>query len=137
MLAHPSRDVSQFRDFPVDLLVMVVVVREGVVDLGRGQVRELAQDLLDGKSAAVILHDRADRKPGTSDYWSPALHARSAFHVRMCNSDGFSRSTHFRFPFHWDDRTVAEEGQACDDLNRVLICPDGMPYIAGTGGCHE
>src|SRR5919197_3018630 len=44
-------EIGYLRDLSIDLLTMVVVVRQRVIHFGGGELREFAQDLLDGQAA--------------------------------------------------------------------------------------
>jgi hypothetical protein len=66
----------QLLDLIVDLRAVVIVIREGVIDFRRRKVRELAQDLIDGQSTSVVLHDGADRKAAPLQYRPGAARRR-------------------------------------------------------------
>ena len=76
-------EIGYLRDLSIDLLTMVVVVRQRVIHFGGGELREFAQDLLDGQAAPVVLDDRADRETRAPDDRPPSLDAGSALHVRV------------------------------------------------------
>ena len=65
------------------------------------QVTKLPQYLVHRLPAAVVLHNRTDRKSSPLNDWSASLDSLAALNVRMNNFDGWYR---FRGMNHGDAR---------------------------------
>lgn len=66
-LALPVFDVSRLFHIRVDFVLMVEVVRQGRMDLGRGQVAEALEDFVNAHAELVISCDAVDGDPRACD----------------------------------------------------------------------
>jgi len=67
-LALPVFDVARLFQIHVDLVLVVEVIGQGGMDLGRCQVAEAVKDLVDGHAELVIPGNAVDGNPGSCDH---------------------------------------------------------------------
>src|SRR5262249_22650643 len=62
ILSYDGRDVVSLGNLFIDLLPVVVIVRQRVIDFRWAEGRELAKDVFDRQAATVVPNDRTDGK---------------------------------------------------------------------------
>jgi len=67
----------------LDLLPMIIVVTEGVKNLRKSKMRQIALNLLWRLTELPALDDRADRRAGVFDHWLAAQDRWDALDVGM------------------------------------------------------
>jgi hypothetical protein len=88
ILLHSSIQVHQLSDFPINLSLMVIIIREGIMNLSRTELGKFAQNFLNRPSSSVVLYDGTDGKPTPFNDWASSLHIRTLFNVKMLSDCG-------------------------------------------------
>src|SRR5215510_13383120 len=87
-----------------NLCLMIEIVGEGVMNLGRGQMRVALEDFVHRAPLFVLPGDEAHPNAGASKNGSPSRHVRLLLDIRMWKfvNRNFSRyfRTHLERPFN-------------------------------------
>ena len=72
--------------FGIDLFLMIKIVSKRAVYLGRGELREVLQDVFSRQPSTVANRHRTDGKTSPFENWPPAAYAPLSFNVGMHRS---------------------------------------------------
>ena len=69
--------------FSIDLFPVLKIVSKSAVYLGRGELREILEDVFSRQPATVVDCHGTDRKASPFENWPPTTHTSLPFDIRM------------------------------------------------------